>query len=721
VTSPTRCFSVEIIASTSVAAALKRAGLKKGFKRKGREYRLRVVDMPGQPNPNGVLHRADLRVLVLDSMQWLPRNFVAAMLTGDLRPQKPPIQRLLVIGWLPWDKGGGTIRGSIRAQPCLQLLFEAFEPRYLRLPLCQSQIRAAIAQALSDKEAETCWRRDWQRVKVALEGLRAQLPGSPSAQDNWFSLDRLAATGPSERLMAEHEIMRANSDAGRFMAIWEYQTKLDHYYLASCRPPLQDGPRRFLIIDDHPDRIRDKLSALTKATGDEFLIARDWRGCLEKLKPGARKLRLPGDCQRIGPTDSKQEKCKMPSFRELDGILVDLLFEGAVSGLTAIRVLSERHPEIPAFLMTWSEEPDVMAQAVRESNACGFVSKRRLFRLPYEVDRFLFGEISPLLPHLGPVLGRRLVGLIRLWKSCPGTLWHGEKTFHAAEHAIEHHTSLWRLANTLLARTWDDIRRKGCTASDLFRFFVSLWLHDIGCKGDAEYQYAPVVRKYHAPLSGRLIRSKPELYDLRRSESDHVALLCEYHQSGTPFVKMSDAKRRMQSFFPRGALYEVAPHLAPWAALLRILDQIDNHWKRVGGESVYRSKCETLRNDQAFYARRSHGYAGWLQEQETLHLPKHRAISGVTICVARAPDDAVGHDGHPVQWHFWPGYAYESKHAARQWHYGDDGVALYVLDEWAVTGRFVECLGLCLPKDPPPSHVGQDVEWVWNDRTHFMR
>jgi hypothetical protein len=724
---------VEIVASIDLAGALKRAGLDGKFEHSGQLYDCHFNGRVPNAGTYVPLGEAHLHVVICDSMSWMPEHFIRSMLNGNPSPGHSRIQRLLVVGWLPSDDHDSEGRAAIRAQRWLRLLFDAFEPKYAQLPMSIPQFKGAIVVAACDKERREHWTRDWHRVLVALGDLCASpTPGSSLLADAWRSLDELAGGGTAGRLRYEHDVMRSNSDADRFMAIYDYQTKLDHYYLCGSRARPGEKRRRLLIIDDHPEYVQERLQRLADATCDELLIASDWDGCLRALVPGTGRPRLNGKCKRLVQDTKEPVTVDIPGLERLDGVLVDLLFEGKQSGLEAIRVLGERCPEIPSWLLTWSEEPDVMAEVMRDSDACGFVSKRRLLRLPHELDHFLYDEISPLLPCLADreikgslMLRRRLIGLIRLWKAYPAILWHGEKTFHAAEHAIEHHLSLWRLANMLLAETWQDVTRHSYGAPDLFRFLIALWLHDIGCKGDSEYQHAPRVRACHAPLGGRLIRANWKLYGLQSPEVEDIALLCEFHQSGTPFIKSSDVKPEMRKFFHhRKPLCEAHPRLAPWAALLRILDQIDNQWRRVGGDPVYRSKKATLRNDQRFYDRYNRNpesaYADWLGKQSE-HLTKHRAVSAVTLHITHAPADTLGREGDPIQWFFWPGYTYRDPKAARRWHYGRNGIAMYVLKEWAQTGQFVERLGISLPLYAPPKQVGPEVRWVWNDNDHFRK
>ncbi len=602
----------------------------------------------------------------------------------------------------------------------LRLLAPGGTDLYLQLPLSRHRLRD-LTQRLRRLEPGN--------VTRLREVVKAQ---SKPRQTTVAALDELASVpyGDDERLVDEHAILSVDPGAKRYRAAYSYQRTLDHYYLATNFPPAGEQRQTILVIDDRPGKIERELHTLAMATNTTFLVSQDWSSFLNSLTSSPRPIELTGSWSIIGPSGKASDVVGVPRRQDVDAVLVDLLFEGRKRGIEAIRVLTERWPEIPSFLLTWSEEPDVMAEAMRASGACGFVSKRRLLRLPYELNRFLYQEISPLLPHLADTsnggsaqLRRRLIGLVRLWRAQPAILWHGEKTFHAVEHAIEHHLSVWQLANHLLAYTWNDIRNTGpkYTAEDLFRFLVSLWLHDIGCKGDSEHQSAPVVRACHAALTGRLIRADYELYGLTAEESEDIALLCEFHQSGTPFDKQSNVKPEMKKLFGTQVLCTDRPELAPWAALLRLLDQIDIQWRRVGSEAVLRSKLKTLKNDIRFYAQckrtpEEQAYACWLRQQPD-HMDKHSAVSSVRLHVAAAPPGSQGRLGKPIQWFLWPRYTYRTCSERARRHYGADGIADYVLKEWDETGQYVELLGLSLPSEPPPSHIGSSSAWVWGSQT----
>lgn len=516
------------------------------------------------------------------------------------------------------------------------------------------------------------------------------------AQDAKSVMRKLASkAGDREsRLDQEHDVITAiQSDRGLLV---EDQAAIDYYYLAEASAGSK-AKKTIVCIDDQPDQFDDFLILWTTVTGDLIYYTEDdksARTCIASMSS-------PTPCLsgkfRLVDKDLKHEdrvQIEGDFVGDVDWILMDLLIKDEmgrrrITGFDALARFMERSPETPAVLLTWSEEPDVAAEAMHKSNAVSVVPKRRILRTPYEMRRYMNDEVGPILDLLDKDdLQKRMLKAFRLWTSYPGVLWHGEKTFHAAEHTLEHSLGLWRISNQLLSQSWDRVSRAKPDQYKpelLFRFLMSIWLHDIGHKGNETYQTAHEVRNRHAWLSGELVHRNPEMYGLSRGdEAEFISLLCAYHQSNTPFRHGKSPKDPVRGLFQR-SLEDIendsiqrdpAWQLMGWAALLRLLDAVELHWRRVGDAKLLEAKKVSIEMDLQYYAERSRDsaeardYAKWLGDQ-AFHMEKHRSVLDVEIKVMHPPDASSVV--------FWPVYTFTSHESACEFlpEIGRD-----VLKEW---------------------------------------
>lgn len=498
------------------------------------------------------------------------------------------------------------------------------------------------------------------------------------------------------RLDQEHDTAAATKSGEDRRKLVEEQAAIDYYYLA-VSSAANKTKRTIVCIDDQPSQFDHFLALWTTVTGDLIYYTEDdqsARTCIASMSS-------PTPCLsgtfRLVDKDLKHEdrvQIEGDSIGDVDWILMDLLIKDEmgrrrITGFDALARFMERSPETPAVLLTWSEEPDVAAEAMHKSNAVSVVPKRRILRTPYEMRRYMNDEVGPILDLLDKDdLQKRMLKAFRLWTSYPGVLWHGEKTFHAAEHTLEHSLGLWRISNQLLSQSWDRVSRAKPDQYKpelLFRFLMSIWLHDIGHKGNETYQTAHEVRNRHAWLSGELVHRNPEMYGLSRGdEAEFISLLCAYHQSNTPFRHGKSPKDPVRGLFQR-SLEDIendsiqrdpAWQLMGWAALLRLLDAVELHWRRVGDAKLLEAKKVSIEMDLQYYAERSRDsaeardYAKWLGDQ-AFHMEKHRSVLDVEIKVMHPPDASSVV--------FWPVYTFTSHESACEFlpEIGRD-----VLKEW---------------------------------------
>ncbi len=733
-----RCtLKVEICCATGLKAVLDSA-FEHGLHCEANHYDVCVTAW-SESEETHCLQQADVHVVFVDSAPWMRQALVQSIIRA---PRQCPVQRMILFGFCEEIEPAGEDRGKIpvNRQHPLGLLFEGFHVEYQRLPLRLEMIRNEVASCISRVSAGILpghWQRNFRRVRTTLRIVKG-LGYADNPMDAWSRLDSLSGSG-NTRLREEHDIKveKGEGPLAFLERLLRFQTLIDLYYLAVARSNGRQ-PYTFLIIEDNPGFIRSQLKFLASATGDRFYVTKSGSAChklAEKLQSKDRNQRsgLPRDGfswpselfdNPIVPYGEQvsENECLAPDAVLVDLILWDDAKKLLVHGESIIRQLQERFRELPVFVVTRSEEPDVLTRCVKIRGADRVVPKRRLLRLPYTFLNYLHEEVSPLLSVLdGTELSSRLVAAYRTWNSCPGILWHGEKTVHAAEHTLEHSLGLWKLAHQLLSQSWDhmqdhrhSIGLRQYYPKELFGFLMSIWLHDIGSKGSEAYQMADQVRSRHSWISGELIHRNPELYRLERGEeADFVELLCAYHQSCAPFSLNDPTKESVRGLFHQ-SLEEIEEsckwNLLEWTALLRLLDAIEHNWRRVGTNDLFMAKKIDIDIDRKYYSERAATqpdaaeYAKWLDVQES-HMQKHLSVLRVDLRTNRSSD------GRSIV--FWPEYTFADCDDAKD-YLGEIGI--YALQEWHATGSHIaEKMGIRFARTGEVSHPETDNCYAVHD------
>jgi len=671
-------------------------------------------------------NNAEIHIIFIDSASWMKDSLVRAILKmGD----ECKINQLLLVGFYPKPALDNTTqKNSINNLPMLGLLFDSFYVDYYQLPISLIDFKEYILNKIVLSDNTHDWQVNYNRIVKTLS--KAVNLGLASCMyDAWYELDRLSGSAKL-RLREEHDLKVNKTSLSEYISkLFRFQSLLDLYYLAIAR---RTGLKNYtyLVIEDNIDDIIESLEFISSATGDIFYATTDGDSChyFFNLLNNNHKNLFRGQIfswfsdqieYSIIPKDISKTRNIIP-----DVILVDLILRDKnnieLNGEIVIKHIQEHFPYIPIIVVTKSEEPDVLTRCVKIRGADRVVPKRRLLRLPYTYRNYLQEEISPLLEVLddAPVvkdldyaqpLSMRMIGAYRTWNTSPGILWHGEKTMHAVEHSLEHSKGLWKLANELLVVGWKHINKdQKYTPNELFRFLMSIWLHDIGSKGSEGYQMADQVRERHSWISGELLHRNPELYMLKRGkEADIIELLCSYHQSCAPFWKRDKTKDTVKGLFHQ-SLEEIEEaskwNLMEWAALLRLLDSIDHNWRRVGNKQLYESKKATIAIDSKYYRERAdisadaRRYADWLDSQDE-HMKRHMSVMNVTMKTKLIADTLL----------FWPEFEFASHSDAKK-YLGEIGC--YVLKEWFASGDVIEKrMKMRLPKD-------DEIKAFVNDRTY---
>lgn len=577
----------------------------------------------------------------------------------------------------------------------------------------------------------------------------ARYRGWKWAENNVAGLHELTkiADDMDERLNNEHDSISIFEQTHNHGEILEKQSVIDYYYLLTSHNVSQKRKYTIVCIDDYVEPFVKDLQLIYNITGYIIYYTDNLESanhCIDSMRNASPTLggsfnRVISQTTVVSEASSELIYCKgaandavaikhVGNIPDPDWIFIDLMLQlpGFSShqrfrvGDEALKRYMERSPEVPGILLTWSEEPDVAAEALRESQAVSVVSKRRILRLPYEMENYRHKQLGEVIDYLNDELSSRMIGAIRLWRAYPGILWHGEKTVHAAEHTLEHSLGLWKLANQLLSAAWGHIERYRKKTSlpsynpdDLFRFLMSIWLHDIGSKGSEAYQMADQVRDRHSWISGVLLHRNPELYMLRRGEeADIVELICAYHQSCAPFTRNDRPKEVVKGLFHQ-SLEEIEEasnwNLMEWTALLRLLDAIEHNWRRVGNEQLYKAKKATIAIDAKFYRERekvsadAKSYADWLENQDK-HMRKHMSVLEVNIRTKMKGDELL----------FWPEYEFASKKDAEDYL---GMIGNYGLLEWFATGdSILKKMKMRMPKNT--EIIGRINELAKTNKNH---
>lgn len=139
--------------------------------------------------------------------------------------------------------------------------------------------------------------------------------------------------------------------------------------------------------------------------------------------------------------------------------------------------------------------------------------------------------------------------LSQKWSQYPNILWHGSKGIQMADHSLVHTQNLLGLADNLLTL----LPKETIKPIEFLILYYALWLHDIGHRGNKNYQEPIDVRDFHGVISGLLLledafKNNSELYELEKSIAVPVALISMYHQRNIPFNN-SDRKYLMEETF----------------------------------------------------------------------------------------------------------------------------------------------------------------------------
>jgi hypothetical protein len=284
-----------------------------------------------------------------------------------------------------------------------------------------------------------------------------------------------------------------------------------------------------------------------------YVVSKDF----ERLKSAGgredleRTLQAPNSGEGVPVND-------MPPFRwgEVDLVLQDIVLDDntkKADGLDLVPHYFEACPQALVFVLTSLDVESLVGSGdVNWKFVDCLVSKSALATLWYEYRRCFrerFGRMlwkpwgDPLTRERqeeGAELGDRqslrdLFGCLRRWQLEPAILGHGQGVQEMIDHAHRHISEVWRLADDFLGTFLDNCRpRDGhLSVPERMLFAMSVWLHDIGHRGDDFLTDSAEIRANHAGISEYLLLRNPEAFGIEWLKTDFCLGACKTSPSGT--------------------------------------------------------------------------------------------------------------------------------------------------------------------------------------------
>ena len=413
---------------------------------------------------------------------------------------------------------------------------EAF--RYA-IPEYRKKMRMKGFHDKPDNEENHLLEMQFYDLAVAYLKYKTRKTGKDANEDNSREFNVLVIENKPEGEIKELSLMHASSASNN----------KDKVTLNSCFLQIQelfDGYQFWIHEKDVPalNASKEELNSLLDNTKDRKEIEKN---ILKRIN----KLSSPNESPNKGSNDL--------SFKKIDLILIDIfLDEGAnFSGLDFLRLFTILHPEIPAFILSGSEDTEVIGKTIK-GKADYYILKKNIFSLPFIYYKYL-DDLGALINYIEkPELKRNLIGNIRYWRFKKEFLWFGDKCYHMINHSFNHVENDWRIAHQVFIPILDHFGKDYFSDEGLYCFFMGIWLHDIGHKGNERYGEPHEIRDLHGLISAELILKHPEHYGIYG------------------YNKPDSSPYRWLSFrHPRTAPQIIRERIASLEAAGRVLKQVD--------------------------------------------------------------------------------------------------------------------------------------------------
>jgi CheY-like chemotaxis protein len=241
-------------------------------------------------------------------------------------------------------------------------------------------------------------------------------------------------------------------------------------------------------------------------------------------------------------------------FENIDLILIDIFLDkkAKLSGIDFLTRFTLLYPEIPAFIMSGSEDTEVIGETIK-GNADYYILKKHIFSLPFLFYEYIDG-LGRLISYINcPKLKRNLIGNIRYWRFKKDLLWFGDKCYHMINHSYNHVEDDWRIANQVFPPIIDYLEIKAkdleekITDEDIYVFSMTVWLHDIGHKGNEHYGEPHEIRDLHGLISAEIFMKHPESYGIFGYNGSKVSPY-RWANFGTPKTTIELIMERISNF-----------------------------------------------------------------------------------------------------------------------------------------------------------------------------
>lgn len=342
--------------------------------------------------------------------------------------------------------------------------------------------------------------------------------------DLFVEISKNAWDDDQERLKRFHGISSEEKSMQFFLSYqccWEY---LYAYFEG------KDKEKKVLWIENNPDVIKKEAEILRSGFFDDI----EFRS--EEIEELYGKLQ----------NDSNRDE-----YDKYDLVLIDMHLGTTQSGKDFLRVLSQKYPHIPAFIVSASEDQELISRTLKEG-ADYYILKKYAISIPHYFRKFhnRIGKIASLIEN--GQLRRNLIGNIRRWRLNKESIWFGDKCYHMINHSYNHAENDWQLMNQLFPVFY---KKLSVTDEDIYCLSMATWLHDIGHSGNEQYGEPHNIRDAHSVISAELILKHPEHYGVYGFDEKNLSPY-RYTAFRHPKTALQCIKERMSCFGVVKSLYK---------------------------------------------------------------------------------------------------------------------------------------------------------------------